>query len=66
MRAVGRRDVHAVAGGGARWDGGDGETGTGMELGGGLEWTLPSRGPSVEARGRTLEAHGGDMEEWGA
>ena len=50
---------------GARWDGGDGETGAGMELGGGLEWSLPSRGLSVEARGRTLVAHEGDVEEWG-
>ena len=50
---------------GARWDGGDGETGAGVELGGGLEWTLPSRGLSVEARGRMLAAHEGDVEEWG-
>ena len=50
---------------GARWDGGDGETGAGMELGGGLEWTLPSQGLAVEARGRTLAAHEGDVEEWG-
>ena len=49
---------------GACWDGGDGDAGAGMELGGGLEWTLPSR-LSVEARGRTLVAHGGDVEEWG-
>ncbi len=48
---------------GARWDGGDGETGAGMELGGGLEWTLPSHGLAVEARGRTLAAHEGDVEE---
>ncbi len=51
---------------GGRWDGGDGETGAGVELGGGLEWTLPSRGLAVEARGRTLAAHAGDVEEWGA
>ncbi len=51
---------------GGRWDGGDGETGAGVELGGGLEWTLPSRGLAVEARGRTLAAHAGAMEEWGA
>ena len=50
---------------GARWDGGDGETGAGVELGGGLEWTLPSQGLAVEARGRTLAAHEGDVEEWG-
>ena len=36
---------------GARWDGGDGETGAGVELGAGVEWALPSRGLMVEARG---------------
>ena len=50
---------------GARWDGGDGETGAGVELGAGLEWALPSRGLVVEARGRTLAAHAGAAEEWG-
>ena len=50
---------------GGRWDGGDGETGAGVELGGGLEWTLPARGLAVEARGRTLAAHAGALEEWG-
>ena len=48
---------------GARWDGGDGETGAGMELGGGLEWV--SDGLSVGARGRALVAHRGAVEEWG-
>ncbi len=48
---------------GARWDGGDGETGAGMELGGGLEWV--SGALSVEAQGRALVAHEGDVEEWG-
>ena len=50
---------------GARWDGGDGETGAGVELGAGVEWALPSRGLMVEARGRTLAAHEGAAEEWG-
>ena len=50
---------------GGRWDDGDGETGAGMELGGGLEWSLPSSGLTVEARGRTLAAHEGDVKEWG-
>ena len=48
---------------GARWDGGDGETGAGMELGGGLEWA--SGGLSVGAHGRALVAHRGAAEEWG-
>ena len=49
---------------GVRWDGGDGETGAGMELGGGLEWV--SGGLSVEARGRGLVAHESGLNEWGA
>ena len=48
---------------GARWDGGDGETGAGMELGSGLEWA--SDGLSVGAHGRALVAHRGAVEEWG-
>ena len=50
---------------GARWDGGDGETGAGVELGGGVEWSLPSHGLTVSARGRALVAHAGAAEEWG-
>ena len=49
---------------GARWDGGDGETGLGVEIGGGLSWASGSL--AVEARGRALAAHEGDVEEWGA
>ena len=74
LAAEGSR-AYALPGGGAltpslefgvRWDGGDGATGAGVELGGGLEWTLPSRGLAVEARGRTLAAHAGAVKEWGA
>ena len=49
---------------GVRWDGGDGETGAGVEAGGGLEWSLP--GLTVAAQGRTLAAHEGALKEWGA
>ena len=38
----------------------------GLELGGGLEWTLPSPGLVVSARGRTLAVPAGDAKEWGA
>ncbi len=50
---------------GVRWDGGDGETGTGVEVGGGMSWRSASGAVSVEARGRGLVAHEGDVEEWG-
>ena len=50
---------------GLRWDGGDGATGAGVELGGGAAWAAPSSPVTLEARGRALLAHGGDAEEWG-
>ncbi|KKZ14930.1 MAG: hypothetical protein TH68_03140 [Candidatus Synechococcus spongiarum 142] len=42
---------------GVRQDGGDAETGFGMELGAGLSWTDPGRGISAELKGRTLLTH---------
>ena len=51
---------------GARWDGGDGATGAGMELGAGLAWSDPIGGVAIEAGGRVLLAHRGDLGEWGA
>ena len=52
---------------GFRQDGGDAETGMGLEAGGGFGYTLPSLGLSVEARVRGLIAHEDDAyDEWGA
>ena len=45
---------------GARHDGGDAETGFGIELGGGLKWVDPALGLSLDVSGRTLIAHGND------
>jgi hypothetical protein len=50
---------------GVRNDGGDGETGTSVEAGGGLRFADQATGLTVEARARTLLAHSGDYEEWG-
>ena len=47
-----------------RRDGGDGETGVGGELGGGIS-LVSSVGLTVEARGRGLLFHQGDSKEWG-
>ena len=47
-----------------RRDGGDGETGVGGELGGGIS-LVSSVGLTVEARGRGLLFHQGDAKEWG-
>ena len=45
---------------GARHDGGDAETGFGVELGGGVKWTDPGLGLMLDLSGRTLIAHGND------
>ena len=42
---------------GLRHDGGDAETGLGVEVGGGLVWSVPARGLSVELEARSLVAH---------
>ncbi|MDE0032007.1 MAG: hypothetical protein OXU75_02540, partial [Deltaproteobacteria bacterium] len=43
---------------GARHDGGDAETGFGVDLGGGIAWSRPALGLSLDVSGRTLLAHG--------
>ena len=51
---------------GARHDGGDAETGFGIDLGGGLEWSAPKLGLSLDLSGRTLLAHDdGGLEDRG-
>ena len=42
---------------GLRHDGGDAETGFGVDLGGGLVWTAPEIGLSLDVEARTLVAH---------
>ena len=50
---------------GLRHDGGDAETGTGVEIGAGLRYTIGT--VTVEAQARTLVAHeASGYEEWGA
>ena len=51
---------------GVRHDGGDGETGLGVELSGGLAWRDPALGLTVEGRGRALLMRRGGIGEWGA
>ena len=50
---------------GLRSDGGDGETGTGVEVGGTLRYEDAESGLTVEGRARTLVSHSGDYEESG-
>ena len=42
---------------GVRQDGGDAETGSGMDIGAGLSWTQPSLGIRAEVSGRALLTH---------
>ena len=52
---------------GLRHDGGDAETGTGVELGGSIAWADAGSGFSMEASVRALVAHeDSDYREWGA
>ncbi len=51
---------------GLRRDGGDAETGAGMEVGGSLGYTDPDRGLSLQTKARRLLAHRDNgYEEWG-
>ena len=51
---------------GLRYDGGDAETGFGVELGGGLRYEDALRGLRIETKARALLAHqDGGYEEWG-
>ena len=49
---------------GMRMDGGDGQTGAGVELGGGLQYVAVRL--TVEATSRILLVHAGDTKEWSA
>ncbi len=49
---------------GVRYDGGDGETGFGAELGAGFRYTDPTVGLTLEGRARTLVGRD-NYEEWG-
>ena len=51
---------------GLRHDGGDAETGAGVEIGAGLGWADPASGVTLAARARWLAAHEArGYEEWG-
>ena len=52
---------------GARHDGGHAETGVGLEIGGGVMWSVPALGIGVTAESRALIAHVDDrLADWGA
>ena len=52
---------------GARLDGGDAETGLGVDLGGGLAIAAPRQGVALDLKGRGLIAHeASGFREWGA
>ena len=51
---------------GLRWDGGDGDTGTGIEMGGTADYRNPATRMKLVATGRALLDHESDRREWGA
>ncbi len=66
--------THQLAGGsrlvptlevGVRHDAGNGRTGTGAEVGGGMRYTDEAHGLTVESHGRVLLGHSGDYKDWG-
>ena len=50
---------------GGRLDGGHGETGAGLEVGGGVTYADSASGLTVAGGGRVLVVHGGNYGEWG-
>ena len=48
---------------GLRRDSGDGQTGVGLEMGGGARLSLPSAGVQFTGHGKVLVLHGGDIDE---
>ena len=50
---------------GARYDGGDAEQGSGVEIGGGVDWSNPLRGIEIGVEGRTLVFHEEEAKNWG-
>ena len=50
---------------GLRYDGGDGKSGGGAEVGGGLRYHNAARGVTLEGHARALLAHSGDADDWG-
>ncbi|MDD9856923.1 MAG: hypothetical protein OXU96_02560, partial [Gammaproteobacteria bacterium] len=68
------RHTRALAGGasldssgefGARYDNGDGRTGGGLELGGGMKYRNAALGLTLEGRTRGLIGHSADYDDWG-
>ncbi len=68
------RHEHELAGGGRlggtleaglRRDGGDGLTGTGAEMGGGVQYRHPAQGVTLSGQGRVLLGHTSNYEDWG-
>ena len=49
---------------GMRLDGGDGETGAGVELGGGVDYAHPAWGLSADVSGRAVVVHEGGSDDW--
>ena len=59
-------EVTVMLEGGARFGDGEGTEGAGMEFGGGMRYSSPSSGLTMEGHGRLLASGDNGYEEWGA
>ena len=67
MELAGGQTLTPTAEVGLRHDGGDAETGAGIEVGGGVRYADPALGLTAQAKARGLVAHeDSDYREWGA
>ena len=73
LQVEGRHEYELAGGGrlggtleaGLRRDGGDGLTGTGAEMGGGVQYRHPTQGVTLSGQGRVLLGHTSNYEDWG-
>ncbi len=73
LQVEGRHEYELAGGGrlggtleaGLRRDGGDGLTGTGAEMGGGVQYRHPAQGVTLSGQGRVLLGHTSSYEDWG-
>ncbi len=73
LQVEGRHEYELAGGGrlggtleaGLRRDGGDGLTGTGAEMGGGVQYRHPAQGVTLSGQGRVLLGHTSNYEDWG-
>ncbi len=64
FRIAGQGVIQPFVETGFRGDGGDGQTGTGLDMGAGIRLSLPSSGLQLIGQGNVLVTHRGSVNEW--